>query len=143
MLVVREGADPEKRARLLGAGDALNEATGSPFRLVERAPGGIGVGLREPLEREEFRTAYPEGRSLSFQDVVALALEVLDEFSPRPSDHSSRYTPAISQQQLVRKDGDSTRRRRRGGHACPDRRADCDRGADTHRALHLERAAEL
>jgi DNA-binding NarL/FixJ family response regulator len=59
----------------------MNEATGSPFRLVERAPGGIGADLREPLEQEELRTAYLEGRSLSFEHIVTLALAVLDQYA--------------------------------------------------------------
>jgi non-specific serine/threonine protein kinase len=75
-------AKPAARARLLGATDALKQATGA--RLAwERLPAGQEVvGLREQLAREgEWDAAYREGRSLPFGEVAALALGLLEELA--------------------------------------------------------------
>jgi DNA-binding CsgD family transcriptional regulator len=73
---------PESRARLLGAADALTQATGAAFPVE---PGGQEVtALRERLaqtgDREErgLTAAYRDGRGLSFDAVAALALRLLE-----------------------------------------------------------------
>jgi predicted ATPase/DNA-binding CsgD family transcriptional regulator/transcriptional regulator with XRE-family HTH domain len=72
-------AQPEPQARLLGAADALIQATGAAF---PGEPGGQGVVvLRERLARGEGEgaSAYREGRALSFDAAAALALRLLEE----------------------------------------------------------------
>jgi non-specific serine/threonine protein kinase len=73
---------PESRARLLGAADALTQATGAAF---PSEPGGQEVvALREQLAQEEIgeeralTVAYRDGRALSFDAVAALALRLLE-----------------------------------------------------------------
>ena len=64
---------------MLGAADALAQATGATLAW-ERLPGGPDVaGLREQLAREGWSAAYREGRSLPFGEVAALALSLLEE----------------------------------------------------------------
>jgi ATP/maltotriose-dependent transcriptional regulator MalT len=76
-------ARAEPRARLLGAADALVQATGAGF---PAEPGGQEVvALRQRLaqegEGEERRlaAAYREGRTLPFDAAAALALTLLEE----------------------------------------------------------------
>jgi non-specific serine/threonine protein kinase len=85
-------AEPIARARLLGAADALAQATGARFAWEHR-PGGREVpGLREPFARYEegarkedgtqegeLAAAYREGQSLPVREVAALALALLGE----------------------------------------------------------------
>src|SRR5262249_10949977 len=73
---------PESRARLLGAADALTQATGAAF---PSEPGGQEVvALREQLAQEEngeeraLTVAYRDGRALSFDAAAALALRLLE-----------------------------------------------------------------
>jgi predicted ATPase/DNA-binding CsgD family transcriptional regulator/transcriptional regulator with XRE-family HTH domain len=94
-------ADHAARARLLGAADALAQATGSTFAW-EWMPGGQDVmGLRERLARgeegEELTAAYREGRALPVAQVAALALRLLEDLArtlPQPE-----AAPAIAQPQ--------------------------------------------
>jgi hypothetical protein len=79
--VALEGAhaQPATWERLLGAVDALGQATGATLAW-ERLPGGPDVaGLREQLAREGWSAAYREGRSLHFGEAGALALSLLEE----------------------------------------------------------------
>jgi DNA-binding CsgD family transcriptional regulator len=78
--LVGAGAEPTQRVRLLGAADALAQATGATL-LWEHLPTGRDVArLREQLAREEMWGAvYREGRSLPFGEVAALALTLLEE----------------------------------------------------------------
>jgi predicted ATPase/DNA-binding CsgD family transcriptional regulator/DNA-binding XRE family transcriptional regulator len=107
--LVGAGAQFAARARLLGAADALAQATGAAF-LPEQLPVGLGVaGLREQFTREvEWDLAYRQGRALPFGEVAALTLTLLEEVvqalpdqqsapattrSPeRPSQHPSSLT---------------------------------------------------
>jgi non-specific serine/threonine protein kinase len=76
----------ERRARLLGAADALSLATGA---VSPGEPGGQEVvELRERLARGEGEgaVAYREGRTLSFSEIAALALRLLEDATQsRPS----------------------------------------------------------
>ena len=76
-------AQPEPRVRLLGAADALLQATGAAF---PGEPGGQEVvALRQRLAREgegeeqPFAAAYQAGRRLSFDAAATLAWRLLDE----------------------------------------------------------------
>jgi non-specific serine/threonine protein kinase len=81
-MLVGGRAKPAARVRLLGATDALKQATGATLAW-ERLPAGQDVvGLREQLAREgEWDAAYREGRSLPFGEVAALALGLLEEIA--------------------------------------------------------------
>ena len=81
LLLISDRAEPEKRARLLGAGDALRQATGFTLRVWERFSDQRLAGLREQLEQEGWGAAYQEGRSLSFGDAATLTLAMLDDFA--------------------------------------------------------------
>jgi DNA-binding CsgD family transcriptional regulator len=89
-------AQPAAWARLLGAADALGQATGGATFGWEHLPGAEQVmGLRERLAREEkWSAAYQEGRALPFAEVAALALTLLDEVAIPAS--SAKAVPALA-----------------------------------------------
>lgn len=67
---------PDQAVRLLGAADALIEATGLAPGPVERYQYESNrAGLEAQLGEIKFATAWSEGRKLSLQQAVALALE--------------------------------------------------------------------
>lgn len=69
------GGDPARGAQLLGATDALTQATGATLGAAQRvAADRIVAWLRERLAQEDLAVAYREGRALSFKAVAALAL---------------------------------------------------------------------
>lgn len=74
--------DPATGARLLGAADAMAQATGATL-VWKQLPGRSDVaGLRERLAREgegELAAPYRAGHSLRFGDAAALALTVLED----------------------------------------------------------------
>ncbi len=74
-------------ARLLGAADALGQATGGATLGWEHLPGAEHVGLlREQLGQEgEQSAAYRQGLTLPFAKVAALALTLLGEIAPSPA----------------------------------------------------------
>ncbi len=81
VMLLGERADPAGRARLLGAQDALSQATGAaPLWEQVTADQGV-VELREQLEREGWGAAYRAGRALSFRAVAALAQTLLEDFA--------------------------------------------------------------
>ncbi|HEX6506960.1 MAG TPA: LuxR C-terminal-related transcriptional regulator, partial [Chloroflexota bacterium] len=83
LLLVGERVELDGRARLLGARDTWRRVTGSPEGGVAQLSGERLIGLRERLEVEGFGAAYVEGRTLSFQDVASLTLELLEQsFGP-------------------------------------------------------------
>jgi predicted ATPase/DNA-binding CsgD family transcriptional regulator len=88
--------DPAELARLVGAADALRQATGAqlvlwmPFDEDENR-GTLGARLTE----EEQEAAYREGRSLSPGEVIRIALHVLDEVAADAS-RSPSYGPTPS-----------------------------------------------
>ena len=87
--------EPELRARLLGAADALTQAMGAAF---PGEPGGQEVAaLRQRLaqagaqEERELVAAYRDGRALSFDAVAAQALRLLEEAAEAlPNPESSK-----------------------------------------------------
>ena len=82
--LVGSRATPAAWERLLGAADALAQATGGATFGWEHLPGAEHVaGLREQLAREGDRgAAYREGRTLPFAQVAALAMHLLEEARP-------------------------------------------------------------
>jgi ATP/maltotriose-dependent transcriptional regulator MalT len=86
-LFAGDTAEPEQRARLLGAGDALRGAMGFRTTGWERMSGQNVASLREQLEHEGGEAAYRQGQSLPFADVGTLTLTMLDNFS-RALDHN-------------------------------------------------------
>jgi predicted ATPase/DNA-binding CsgD family transcriptional regulator len=99
--LVSERADPAARARLLGAADALAQASGATFVWV-RMPGGQDVaGLRERLAREgagEWAAAYRAGRALPFAEVVTLALRLLEDVAQALPHPETESAPSSAQQ---------------------------------------------
>ena len=87
--VVLVGSRPQSAAwaRLLGAADALGQATGGATFGWEHLPGAEHVvRLREQLGRKaELSAAYHEGLRLPFAKVAALALTLLGEIAPAPA----------------------------------------------------------
>jgi DNA-binding CsgD family transcriptional regulator len=81
LLLAGDRADPEKRARLVGAGEALSQALGLIFGLMGQWFGrSIPIGY-EQFEHEGVAAAYREGRSLSFSEIANLAEAILEELS--------------------------------------------------------------
>ncbi len=81
LALLGERADSAQRARLLGAADALGQATSATL-MWERLPAYPSMaGLRERLEGEGCASAYREGRSLPFAEVATLALTLLEDFA--------------------------------------------------------------
>ena len=67
--------DGGRAARLLGAAEALREASGSPLLAVERPEYDEQVGrLREMLDDSSLRSAWAQGRQMTMEDAVAFAV---------------------------------------------------------------------
>ncbi|MGZ6391575.1 MAG: ATP-binding protein [Ktedonobacterales bacterium] len=82
LALLNEQADAAGRARLLGSAEALFQATGATLTVWERMTASQGVaGQRQRVEWEQWGTAYHEGRSLSFGEVAALCLTLLEDFA--------------------------------------------------------------
>jgi tetratricopeptide (TPR) repeat protein len=70
----------ERAARLIGAGDAMNDALG-----ISRQPTDaqeldrIGAAVRQAMDEDAFQIAKAEGRTLSYQEVIALAMDEPNE----------------------------------------------------------------
>jgi non-specific serine/threonine protein kinase len=84
LVFVGDGADADRRARLLGAVDALVQATGTRSGTLARLTGQTVAAFRTQLEQGGLGPAYRDGRAQSFRDVVTLAVGLLEEFSPKP-----------------------------------------------------------
>jgi predicted ATPase/DNA-binding CsgD family transcriptional regulator len=78
LLLIGENGSLENRLRLLGAMHAVAELTGFKPGFLELQLGQTLDGLRDALDREEMQAAYREGRGLGLEDVVALALDLLE-----------------------------------------------------------------
>jgi DNA-binding CsgD family transcriptional regulator len=94
-------AEPATRARLLGAADALAQATGARFAWEHRPGGREVAGLREPFARDgegaregELAAAYREGQSLPVREVAALALRLLEEVTQLQAPTQHEAAPA-------------------------------------------------
>jgi predicted ATPase len=83
--LVGERGDATGSARLLGAADALTQAAGATLGVAERvAADRVVAALRDQLTREDIAGAYLDGRTLSFDEVIAQALMLLDEVASAP-----------------------------------------------------------
>jgi hypothetical protein len=85
-------AQPAAWERLLGAADALGQATGGATFGWEHLPGAEQVvELRKQLAREGKRSvAYREGRTLPFATIAALALTLLKTVAETPASPKTR-----------------------------------------------------
>jgi predicted ATPase/transcriptional regulator with XRE-family HTH domain len=72
-------ADFTRHARLLGAIDALNQATG--MTLMQTVVKDSMAALRKQIQRAGLEVVYREGRSLPFGSIATLALTLLDEIA--------------------------------------------------------------
>ncbi|HEX6655806.1 MAG TPA: LuxR C-terminal-related transcriptional regulator, partial [Candidatus Limnocylindria bacterium] len=102
--LVRSRAEPDAWERLLGAADALGQATGGAASGWEHSPGAeLVVDLREPIALEGKRSgAYREGRTLPFAEVAALALRMLDGVALALPDRQSAPASARSSEHLFK-----------------------------------------
>ena len=68
--------DPARAARLLGRADALREETASrdDNPVERRVRDETEAGLRARLGEDAYAAAYAEGRALTLEDALALAL---------------------------------------------------------------------
>jgi tetratricopeptide (TPR) repeat protein len=68
--------NPERSARLFGAGEALRELIGMPLQAIDRLDYDQSVGsVRKNLDEPRFTRAWAEGRVMTLEQVVAYALE--------------------------------------------------------------------
>jgi non-specific serine/threonine protein kinase len=85
LLLIEERVDIERRASLLGATDTLSRTMGlkTGIRVSPSDPRSDPsvAALRARVERGELEQAHRAGCALSFEGVVALALELLEEFA--------------------------------------------------------------
>jgi non-specific serine/threonine protein kinase len=74
---------PVRAARLFGAAEALREAIGSPLTPYERAVHDQAVqAVRTTLGEEGFTATWAEGRALSLEQAISLALEREEDTAP-------------------------------------------------------------
>jgi tetratricopeptide (TPR) repeat protein len=67
---------PKRAARLFSAADALRQIKGAPVEALDRADYERCMAeIRAQLEEQEFLTAWAEGRTISLDQIVALARE--------------------------------------------------------------------
>ncbi len=102
VVVVGLRAQPAAWERLLGAADALAQATGGATFGWEHLPGAEQVvELREQLARKGERSAaYREGRTLTFAKVATLALMLLDEVAQAPASREIEIRPSQEAQRF-------------------------------------------
>jgi DNA-binding CsgD family transcriptional regulator/tetratricopeptide (TPR) repeat protein len=82
LVILGDQADPARCARLLGASDALRQATGSGRVVWERETADQGwPERRERLTHGRWETEYRQRRSLPAGEVAALAARMLDELA--------------------------------------------------------------
>jgi DNA-binding CsgD family transcriptional regulator len=89
VLLVGKRADREALARLVGAGDALVHSTGALPGTLTHLSRQPAVNSRAQLEQEGFGASYRAGRALSMDDIVDLALALLEAFSQSLDDTST------------------------------------------------------
>ncbi len=84
--------DFTRHARLLGAIDALTEATG--MTLMQSVVKDSMAALRVRIQRAGLEGVYREGKSLSFHSIAVLALALLDEVDQMQAQSPPVSTPA-------------------------------------------------
>lgn len=80
LLVIGDRAEPARCARLLGAADALRQASGATPVWERVTPARDVARLREQFEHEGWGLAYREGQRLQFEAASTLALSLLEDF---------------------------------------------------------------
>jgi non-specific serine/threonine protein kinase len=94
-----DDTEPAQRARLLGAADALKQATGAALAAWEHVSTDHDVSaLRQRLAQGEWAVAYREGRSLPFEEIATLALSMLEEFARTQAAPQLEAAPSRSSQ---------------------------------------------
>jgi hypothetical protein len=74
---------PGRRARLLGAAEALRESVHAPVPLPERSRHDRCVAAAHAaLDEEAFARAWTEGRAMTLEQAVACALEAPEKEYP-------------------------------------------------------------
>lgn len=81
LLLLGNRANPEQRALLAGAADSLRQTPASTQSMWERLSVPSVVALRERAHEEGLEAVYQEGRSLPFEDIVALMLALVEDYS--------------------------------------------------------------
>ncbi|HEX6508508.1 MAG TPA: LuxR C-terminal-related transcriptional regulator [Chloroflexota bacterium] len=98
--LIGERAEQEEQARLLGAGDALRQITGTSRSAWERVPGQSTAHFREHVEQERWEAAYRQGRSLSFDDTATLTLGMLEDFTQTLAHPQTQEEPRLNESPL-------------------------------------------
>lgn len=90
--------DPRQSAQLFGASEALREAYGGTVPSYERASYEAAVdATRARLPKEVFDAAWSQGRAMSLEEVISLALEVaVPSQAPHPVEPIKAPLPAPS-----------------------------------------------
>jgi non-specific serine/threonine protein kinase len=83
--LLEDRADPEQRARLLGAEETFRHSIGYTLAFWDQMSAQSVVSLRREVEQHGWRVAFREGRSLSFAATCALASDMLDGFAQSSS----------------------------------------------------------
>lgn len=82
LTLVGKRTDARRRARLLGAADALGQASSAPLGMWERLLEEPNTtSLRRSISHGEYAEAYRAGRSSSFDETVKLARLLLEEIA--------------------------------------------------------------
>jgi hypothetical protein len=75
-MVAAELGRLERAARLLGAAEALREATGTPVQAVDRADRErAAASVRSGSEAKRLDQAWAEGRAMTLEQAIEYALE--------------------------------------------------------------------
>ena len=96
LLLVGEAIASDAGARLLGALEALDEATGRSLGVMATVTGVPMPDLRARIRREGLEGAYRAGRSLPVAEVASLALAVLDTSEQHQPDAAVVEAPALA-----------------------------------------------
>jgi DNA-binding NarL/FixJ family response regulator len=96
---VDASAEPERKARLFGASEAILENVGAPLyaQVQDRAAYERAVeGLRSRLGRGAFVAAWAEGRAMSTEEAVEYALKAGEPAGYRSQDATSASPSPLS-----------------------------------------------
>lgn len=70
---------PERAARLIGAADAINDTMGIEHPpTVARGLERMEINIRQQIDEVTFKSAWREGRAMSYHEAIALALDTPD-----------------------------------------------------------------
>ena len=78
VVLVEDRTDAERRARLLGVLDTLNQTTGARYGTLVRVSGQDAANQGDQPEQERLESARRAGGSLPFPEVVGLGMTSLE-----------------------------------------------------------------